>query len=210
MAGGIGVKPLAILREATQAVPAVKYALGLAGIAAAVAMVVGLLKDLKLAVFGPIVMLGLMFILVVFAGFVKHSGSDIRLLAGFLAWAFVLLTVATSVLIFTGFFFSWPRPLETYLGGKSSFMPTPTPAAPPITTPTSTPASKPASTPASTPAAILSPSPVNIPQIAQNPPGQSVSSPTPTPTSTPAISDSPVVMEVSGRTNTRICVNRGD
>ena len=43
-----------------------------------------------------------------------------------LAWAFVLLIIATSFFIFTGFFFKWPRPLYAYLPQPS---PTPTPKA---------------------------------------------------------------------------------
>lgn len=204
------MEPITILREAVKAVPAIKYALGVAGIAAAVALVVGWLKDPKLAIFGPVVMLGLMFILVVFAWFAKHGGSDVRPLALILAWAFVTLIVATSTFIFTGFFFSWPRPLEAYVSGTSKFMPTPIPTSSPAPTPKPPPASTPTPTPKLTPVAILSPSPVHIPQAFQQPSAQSTPSPTPAHAAIPVIADNPIMVEVNRYKNTQICVNRGD
>lgn len=57
------VTALSILKEAIKAVPAVRFALGVAGIAAAVAIVYGLISDLRVAVLGPILMFGLMIVL---------------------------------------------------------------------------------------------------------------------------------------------------
>ena len=115
--------PSVILKNAIEAVPAVKYASGVAGIAAAVALVAGLITNYKIAVFGIILMLGLMTVLVVFSSLAQAAPGDIRILALLLAWAFVILIIATSSFIFTGFFFHWPRPLESYVEPK----PTPPP-----------------------------------------------------------------------------------
>jgi hypothetical protein len=118
--------PLTILREATRAVPAVKYALGVAGIAAAVAIIAGFHLDYKVAVLGTILMFGLMFCLVVFSWFASHAADSIKPLALFLSWTFVLLVSATSLCMFTSFFFSFPRSLSSYVEGFSRPQPSPT------------------------------------------------------------------------------------
>lgn len=111
----LSLTPLGILRNAIKAVPAVKFALGVAGIAAAVALIAGLITDLRVAVFGIIIMFGLMAVLVVFSNLVRIASRDLKLSAKLLAWASVLLTIATSFFMFTGFFFNWPRPLPGWL-----------------------------------------------------------------------------------------------
>lgn len=146
--------PINILRQAIRAVPAVKYALGVAGMAAAVAIVAGFSVDYKVAVLGTILMLGLMFGLVSFSFFAFNSTDAIRPLALTLAWTFVILTSSTSLCIFTGFFFDWPRPLEAYVrpgpAPLQSPLPTPSPVA--SSTPSPTPTVQP--TPSSTPLPI--------------------------------------------------------
>lgn len=116
--------PSEILKDAIRAVPAVKWALGVAGIAAAVTIVAGFSIDYKVAVLGSIVMFGLMFGLVTFSWFVSNSPQSIKLLALTLAWTFVILICATSICIFTGFFIGKPRPLGFYVGSAS---PSPSP-----------------------------------------------------------------------------------
>lgn len=118
------VTPHGILNQAIRAVPAIKYALGVAGIGAAVAIVAGFSIDYKVAVLGTLIMFGLMFGLVLFSSFSSNSPASLRPLALTLAWTFVLLIASSSFCIFTGFFFSWPRPLGSYVGIPE---PTPTP-----------------------------------------------------------------------------------
>jgi hypothetical protein len=55
---------LSVLRQAVKAVPAVRYALGIAGIFAVIAIVQGFRIDLRIAVFGAIIMLVLMTLLI--------------------------------------------------------------------------------------------------------------------------------------------------
>src|SRR5216683_4875796 len=123
-----------ILREAIRAVPAVKFALGVAGIAAAVAIVYGLIGDPRVAVFGIILMFGLMTVLVVFSNFARtsHKSTVLPLLLG---WTFVILTIATSILLFTSVFFNSPLPLSSRMMLTPTSTPTPTPV--PTPTPTS-------------------------------------------------------------------------
>jgi hypothetical protein len=82
--------PFKLLQEAIKAVPALRFALGVAGMAAVVAIVLGFGLNSQAAVFGVVLVLGLMFILVLFsqyAGTVSstaepsdklHSGSQTR------------------------------------------------------------------------------------------------------------------------------------
>lgn len=100
-----------LIKEAIQAVPAVKFALGVAGIAAIIATIEGFKVDYIVMVLGLIIMFGLMFLLLIFARFARSASKSLRPLGLVLAWSFVFLTIATALLIFTEFFFSWPRPL---------------------------------------------------------------------------------------------------
>jgi hypothetical protein len=58
--------PVEVLKRPTKAVPAVKYALGIAGIVAAIAIVAGFRINFRIAVFGTVIMFVLMTVLVVF------------------------------------------------------------------------------------------------------------------------------------------------
>jgi hypothetical protein len=111
----VTLSPYKILKEGIKAVPAVRYALGVAAIAAIIAIVSGFIKDFRVAILGTILMLGLMSALVVFSSLARTAAKDVRPLALVLAWGSVVLIIATSVLIFTGFFFQWPRPLDRYV-----------------------------------------------------------------------------------------------
>lgn len=109
------ISPLKILKEAQESIPAVKYAGGVAGIAAVVAIVAGFQLDYRIAIFGTVIVLGLMFVLVIFSSFVAHSGPSTVILASVAAWSFLLLTIATSLFLMTSYFFSWPRAIDSYI-----------------------------------------------------------------------------------------------
>src|SRR5262245_827197 len=110
----LSANPLTLLKGAIQSVPAVKYASGVLGIAAAVAITLGIIRDPKIAFFGIAFMLGLMFILVIFAYAAKET-PGIRWLAALLAWAIAILFVATLIAVFTSFVFGIPRTFAAYL-----------------------------------------------------------------------------------------------
>jgi hypothetical protein len=104
----VGIAPL-ILKQAIRAVPAVKWALGVAGIIAVIAIVKGGLKISPLvAVFGTVVMVLLMVLLVVFAKLSVGSAGDFRLPILVLTWASIALTVFAACFLFTSVFFDWP------------------------------------------------------------------------------------------------------
>jgi hypothetical protein len=100
-----------ILTEAIKAVPAVKYALGVAGIMAALALGTALFKTPQAALLGAVPMLILMVLLLVFAAGARLKGA-LRLPALFLTWAVLILFVAATALTVSSVFFSKPRPFQ--------------------------------------------------------------------------------------------------
>jgi hypothetical protein len=112
--------PLGILRAAIQAVPAVKYALGIAGIAAAIAIIGGFKIDYRVAVFGVIIMFVLMVVLVLFAKLSKASDPTFATAGKVFLWFSLVLVIAVATFLTTSVFFSWPRDLGSWLGQKAS------------------------------------------------------------------------------------------
>ena len=122
--------PHRILRNAIEAVPAVRYAAGIAGVAAAVAIVASFQLGPAIAVLGVVVMLALMAALLVFAraagvgaddqatpGGASLSSSRAIPTAGIvMIWVFTLLTCATGVMVFTVTFFGTPTTWRALVG----------------------------------------------------------------------------------------------
>src|SRR4051812_49204089 len=90
--GILNFQPYRILREAIRAVPAVKYALGVAGIVAAVAIVAAFGLDLRIAAFGTIITFVLMVVLVVFAKFSTTAPRHFLVPILVMMWSFLILT----------------------------------------------------------------------------------------------------------------------
>lgn len=107
--------PTHILDKAIKAVPAIRYALGVAGVAATVAIILGFVKDIKIAFFGITTTIALMVVLVVFSHLVKDLPGK-RWLAALLAWTITLLFIALLILVFTSFVFGFPQKLATIFG----------------------------------------------------------------------------------------------
>ena len=108
---------MAFIREAVQAVPAVKWAVGVGGIAAVVALISTPVFGLppKLAAVGVTVMLVLMVLLVIFAQAAKFK-KDLVAPAKVFTWFCLFLFMAASSLLLTSAFFDLPRPLSQLLG----------------------------------------------------------------------------------------------
>jgi len=121
--------PLLLLRGAIKSVPAVKYASGIVGIAAAVAIVLGIIRDPKIAFFGIAIMLALMFILVIFA-YASKDIPGIRWIAALLAWGIAILFIGTLIAVFTSFVFGVPKTFAQYLTGSNTQSVTPNPVTP--------------------------------------------------------------------------------
>jgi hypothetical protein len=104
------MNPITLLREAIKAVPAVKWALGMAGIAAVVEIVLGTKKlGPQVAVIGALIVIGLMFLLVVFSRFAGRQNVGLLGPAVVLVWFYTVAAIATTVLLFTSHFLDWPR-----------------------------------------------------------------------------------------------------
>jgi hypothetical protein len=109
---------LKIIRESIKAVPAMKYALAIAGILAVVALVGAFKLSPQTAILGSVITLVLMVAMVVFARLTTTASRHFVLPAQVMMWAFLLVTVATAFLLFTSAFFRWPRGLRELLDPK--------------------------------------------------------------------------------------------
>ena len=110
--------PLKILSEAIRKVPALKYALGILGLLAILVIVTRWQLDLRVAVFGVLILVMLMIILVVF---VKLSSLPSKTFVGpgvVLLWSTVSLSIAAIAFLGSSAFFSWPLNLSDWLNGE--------------------------------------------------------------------------------------------
>lgn len=101
--------PTGMLREAIKAVPAVKYALGVGGIIAVVALIASFKIDFRIAIFGTIIMFVLMTVLVMFASLAGQNKASFKIPMLVFTWFSLLLTMATAFALFTSVFAGWPR-----------------------------------------------------------------------------------------------------
>jgi hypothetical protein len=109
--------PWDVFKESLKQLPeAMKWALGIAGIVALIAIVTGGWNvDPKIAVFGTIIMLVLMVVLVIFVRLSQTAAAQFRNIVLVFMWSSLSLTLATAVLLFTSVFFRWPL---TFDGGE--------------------------------------------------------------------------------------------
>ncbi|HZN10498.1 MAG TPA: hypothetical protein VFC61_02405 [Blastocatellia bacterium] len=112
-----GAGPAEVVRGAVRAVPAVKYALGVAGVSAAAALAAGVAGDWGRALAGAAVMLLLMTALALFARLSSLAARDLRPALLLLVWCALLLTVATAALLLASVFFGRPLDLHHWLAG---------------------------------------------------------------------------------------------
>lgn len=164
--------PGAVLQAAIAAVPVMKYALAVAGLAAVVAMVTGVFGlDAATATLGSLIVLLLMTVLLVLAVAARQSQHLARQ-AQVLTWAFVVMTLATMALLLASLFFLWPRPLRCLVHDEACAPPRPAQSS----------GVAPASSPSETLSALpslpsVAPPPVVIDlPIASTPPGAKVRS----------------------------------
>jgi hypothetical protein len=106
--------PFKLLKEAIRAVPAVRYALGVAGMAAVVGIVLGLKLNPQVAVFGTLIVLGLMFVLLIFSQYAGQPNVDIAGPARVLVWFYTCAVMVATVLFMTSYFMNWPIPLRVF------------------------------------------------------------------------------------------------
>ena len=107
--------PLAFLKEAIQAVPAVKYALGVGGVVSLVAIVEGFGISKRAAIIGFPVILISMVLLLVFAKLASAKPEYFLYPLIVLTWFSIFAMISIVALVFTGVFFKWPLDLHYWL-----------------------------------------------------------------------------------------------
>ena len=123
-----GLLAFRVIGEAVRAVPPVKYALGVGGIVAVVALISLMGVNLRVAAFAAPVMFVLMVVLVVFRHVVSAPPENFALQTLVFTWAALVVILATVVLLLTSAFFNGPMPLRDILLQHSPPPPhTPTP-----------------------------------------------------------------------------------
>lgn len=129
------MSPMSVLTQAIKAVPAVKWALGVGGVLATVALVYTFNINPRIAFVGLVLMFVFMGILVIFArASTLRSGATVWP-AMVLTWFVLIMFIATSVSLFSSVFFSKPLDLQEWLTGKpmaAAVTPTPKPSPPDI------------------------------------------------------------------------------
>lgn len=100
-----------------EAVPAVKWALGVAGVISAVALVKVLFSgDWVTAMLAGLVMMALMTLLVLFAAIARASSGRLMVPALVLTWAVLILVIACATLAVSSAFFDTPKPWRELIG----------------------------------------------------------------------------------------------
>ena len=114
--------PLLILKEGIKAVPAVKYALGIAGVASALALASAFFSSKQAAFLGAAAMLILMVMLVIFSSATALTRGQMKYPALVLTWTILIVFVSSTLLITSSVFFdspkSFPKLMEDLLGSE--------------------------------------------------------------------------------------------
>lgn len=128
----IPLNPFSVLKKAVAKVPQLKYALAVMGVAAVVAIVLTWFADPRIAVFGIVITIALMYVLAIFA---QSIGSipGLRWLAALLAWSVAILFVLVLVLLVTSYAFGVPKTLSDRLFPPPANTNSPTPSPSPET-----------------------------------------------------------------------------
>ena len=125
------MQPLTVLQEAIRAVPAVRYALGVAGIVAVVALVRAFRLDFKVAIFGTITTLAFMVALVVFAKLTTTAKKHFLGPVLIMMWAFLIMVISSAALLFSSVFFDQPKEFSHWLFPNRNGPVPPAPEVPP-------------------------------------------------------------------------------
>lgn len=105
-----------VLQMAMNAVPAVKYAAGISGIVASIAIISSFQLDYRIAVFGVVVMMVLMVALFIFSKLTAIANKHLLYPMLIMLWVFILITVLSAILLFTSVFFNYPIQLKNMFG----------------------------------------------------------------------------------------------
>lgn len=115
-----------LIREAIKTVPAVKWGLGVIGLAAMVLLIYPYITNYTYVVFGTAILLAFMFILLVFAKAAKNFNEMPKLFSQVLTASVSLIFISNLTLLGTSYFFCWPRSLGN-CQPMTVIVPTPSP-----------------------------------------------------------------------------------
>ena len=105
--------PLTLLREANRRVPALKYAFGIVGIAAVIAIIKGLdINSASIPIGTILLVFGLMILVFVFSVLVRSKNKSIQNAGIILLYAVVLSAVFSGALLISSIFFDFPKPID--------------------------------------------------------------------------------------------------
>lgn len=110
-----GLDPLSLLRAATEAVPATRWAVGVVGLAAAAAIIYAVTQSPILGAVGIASVFVAMIALFVFSRLLAVAAVATRPAAVFLMWFMVVTFSATVTCLFWSAFFNMPWPLRDRL-----------------------------------------------------------------------------------------------
>jgi hypothetical protein len=110
------VNLFSVLREAIEKTPFVKYALGITGIAAAVAIIgsFGVENYRKVPVITIVIMFALMVLLFLFSRLMRSNSKPIEVAGYVLVYTVVVIMCGGSLLMLTSVFFDYPKPIDKY------------------------------------------------------------------------------------------------
>jgi hypothetical protein len=114
------INPIKVISLATKKVPVVRFALGLVGIAAALAIGLEYFSDLKVAIWGTIIILFLMMILILIGRISQSDSKVIRDPMITLLWCAVIIFILILLLLTTSVFFKYPSNLSNWLNSTET------------------------------------------------------------------------------------------
>ncbi len=117
---GVSLNPWQILQAIVKALPVMRYALGVLGLAAVLAIVSAWRLDFKVAFCGALGILGLMVVLVLFArvtvrSHIKGDRDFLYFASIFVVCAFGFLVTCAAFLLLSASTFGWPKELHELL-----------------------------------------------------------------------------------------------
>jgi hypothetical protein len=114
----VSLAPISVLNEAVKAVPAVRYALGVGGIVAVIALIYTFPINPRVAFVGVVAMFVFMGVLVVFAAASTLRDGAIVWPALVFTWFVLIMFMATAASLFSCVFFGKPLDLQDWLTGR--------------------------------------------------------------------------------------------
>jgi hypothetical protein len=106
--------PLRILKQAIKAVPAVRFALGIVGVAAGASLIRTYFSSTRDSAYATAAMLVLMLLLWIFSQLVRISPKSLKYPVLTLAWAIFVVAACLPFAIISSVCFDWPKPITQF------------------------------------------------------------------------------------------------